>query len=178
MPKKPPLYPHVPKSKSKAIASDLKVEHHSSQQAWIGVWYDTLADRRRAESAPGLLEYATSIIQELIQKYRTAPVDLGFASMEKEILAIYIDHSIVLQPIVSEAWTVDEEVTRSILRYVISHEFGHYMAEFTLPEEERKLRGEEFADRFARQESGMAREEVNKMTDTLGRKILAKLKIE
>ena len=176
MARKPPLYPHV--TKSKVIASDLKVERHSSQQVPIGVWYDTFANRSRAESAPGVIEYAGSIIHELIQKYRTAPIDLGFASMEKEVLASYIDHSIVLQPIVSEAWIVDEEATRRVLRYVISHEFGHYMAEFTLPEEERKIRGEEFADRFAKRETGMTREEVNKMTDPLGRKILAKLKIE
>ncbi|GAI94225.1 unnamed protein product, partial [marine sediment metagenome] len=151
--------------------------HHASPQVWIGVWYDTPTSRRRIESASGLLEYAGSIIRELIQKYRTAPVDLGFASTEKEVLAIYIDHSIVLQPIVSEAWTVDEEVTRRVLRYVISHEFGHYMAEFTLPEEERKIRGEEFADRFAWRETGVTREEADKMTDTLGGKILAKFKI-
>ncbi len=148
MAKKEPLYPHVPKSQSKAIASDAR------RKPWIGVWYDTIANRNWVESVPGLLEYARSIIQELIQKYRTAPVFLGFAKMEADVLAKYIDYSIVLQPIVREAWIVDEEVARSVLRYVISHEFGHYMAEFTLPEEEREIRGEEFADTFARRETG------------------------
>lgn len=148
----------------------------------IGAWFNTPEIKTRIKSAPGLLEYIALVMEELVRKYGTTPKNLGFESLKGIGLACLVFSDIVIDPIVAEEWLVDKEMTRHTLKYVISHEFGHYMMKsehvrIPLPrgpkwKKARRAYGEEFADKFAEKESGTTRDEANRMCDVLGWKIL------
>lgn len=147
-----------------------------------GVWYEMSGDRTKIESAPGLLEFIGSVIQSLKEKYGTGPKSIGFARLKPDTLASLIFGDVVVHVVAADMWATDRELTKQALKYVVTHEFGHYMmmsghVKIPLPKgpkwvEARREWKETYADEFAERESGMSREEANMVTDAIGRKML------
>lgn len=148
----------------------------------LGVRYETPKDRTKIESAPGLLEFVGSIVQDLTRKYSTGPKSLRFVALEVDVLAVFVWGEVMVHTATADMWAADRELTKQALRYILSHEFGHYMmasghVKIPLPKgpkwrEARSEWSENYADEFAERETGMSREELDEITDTIGRKML------